>query len=183
MKVGDIVSWERPFTEEDTRLFNKVSGDEGVHDFRQSREFAEYVLQRRLPRKKGPKSTLIHLAFSTSRIISDSRPFTGNKNADGKTEPLALKQQISELLNEEERKLHDKVVGRRNSTYAHSDARMHLIPGYDYGSRSFQLMVDPFYSLLTESETAMLRVMIGKWIRYLLKERAELKAAKANSVR
>ena len=31
MKIGDIVSWERTFTEEDIRLFNKVSGDEGVH--------------------------------------------------------------------------------------------------------------------------------------------------------
>jgi acyl dehydratase len=31
MKIGDIVSWERTFTEEDIRIFNKVSGDEGVH--------------------------------------------------------------------------------------------------------------------------------------------------------
>jgi 3-hydroxybutyryl-CoA dehydratase len=31
MKVGDIASWERTFTEDDIRLFNKVSGDEGVH--------------------------------------------------------------------------------------------------------------------------------------------------------
>jgi 3-hydroxybutyryl-CoA dehydratase len=31
MKVGDIVSWERTFTEDDIRLFNRVSGDQGVH--------------------------------------------------------------------------------------------------------------------------------------------------------
>lgn len=31
MKVGDIISWERTFTEGDIRLFNKVSGDEGLH--------------------------------------------------------------------------------------------------------------------------------------------------------
>jgi 3-hydroxybutyryl-CoA dehydratase len=31
MKIGDVVSWERTFTEDDIRLFNKVSGDEGVH--------------------------------------------------------------------------------------------------------------------------------------------------------
>jgi acyl dehydratase len=31
MKVGDIVSWERTFTEEDIRLFNEVSGDQGAH--------------------------------------------------------------------------------------------------------------------------------------------------------
>ena len=31
MKVGDTVSWERRFTEDDIRLFNGLSGDEGVH--------------------------------------------------------------------------------------------------------------------------------------------------------
>ncbi len=31
MKIGDVISWERIFTEEDIRLFNKVSGDQGVH--------------------------------------------------------------------------------------------------------------------------------------------------------
>ena len=31
MKVGYTVSWERRFTEGDIRLFNRVSGDQGVH--------------------------------------------------------------------------------------------------------------------------------------------------------
>ena len=31
MKPGDVISWERTFTEADIRLFNKVSGDQGVH--------------------------------------------------------------------------------------------------------------------------------------------------------
>jgi 3-hydroxybutyryl-CoA dehydratase len=31
MKVGDTVSWERTFTEDDIHLFNEVSGDQGVH--------------------------------------------------------------------------------------------------------------------------------------------------------
>jgi acyl dehydratase len=31
MKIGDVMSWERTFTEEDIRLFGKVSGDEGTH--------------------------------------------------------------------------------------------------------------------------------------------------------
>ena len=31
MKVGDIVSWQRTFSEDDVRLFNTISGDEGVH--------------------------------------------------------------------------------------------------------------------------------------------------------
>jgi 3-hydroxybutyryl-CoA dehydratase len=31
MKIGDVVQWERTFTEDDIRLFNEVSGDQGVH--------------------------------------------------------------------------------------------------------------------------------------------------------
>ena len=153
-----------------------------LKDFRQSREFSEYILQRRLPGKKGKKVRLIHLAFNTSLIVSYSRPFTGNKNAEGKTERSPLKERVGEVLSEVEQKVHAKVVQRRNSTYAHSDARMYLIRGFDYGSRSLHLMVDPFYALLTESETAMLNVIIGKWIKHLLRERAKLKAAKISTV-
>jgi len=31
MNTGDVVTWERTFTEADIRLFNQVSGDEGAH--------------------------------------------------------------------------------------------------------------------------------------------------------
>ena len=31
MNTGDKISWQRTFTEDDIRLFNKVSGDQGVH--------------------------------------------------------------------------------------------------------------------------------------------------------
>jgi 3-hydroxybutyryl-CoA dehydratase len=31
MKIGDSITWQRTFTEEDIRQFNEVSGDQGVH--------------------------------------------------------------------------------------------------------------------------------------------------------
>lgn len=31
MKIGDVISWERTFTEDDIRLFGRISGDEGTH--------------------------------------------------------------------------------------------------------------------------------------------------------
>ncbi len=31
MQVGDLIVWERTFTEEDVRLFALVSGDQGIH--------------------------------------------------------------------------------------------------------------------------------------------------------
>ena len=31
MQVGDIISWQRTFTEDDVRRFGHVSGDAGIH--------------------------------------------------------------------------------------------------------------------------------------------------------
>jgi 3-hydroxybutyryl-CoA dehydratase len=31
MNVGDVLSWQRTFTEDDVRLFATLSGDEGEH--------------------------------------------------------------------------------------------------------------------------------------------------------
>ena len=31
MKIGDTITWQRTFAEEDIRRFNEVSGDQGVH--------------------------------------------------------------------------------------------------------------------------------------------------------
>ena len=56
MKVGDIVSWERTFTEDDIRLFNKVSGDEGVHHVtpdEQGRLMVHGLLTATVPTKIG----------------------------------------------------------------------------------------------------------------------------------
>jgi 3-hydroxybutyryl-CoA dehydratase len=56
MKVGDIVSWQRTFTEDDVRLFNTISGDEGVHHVtpdEQGRLMVHGLLTATLPTKVG----------------------------------------------------------------------------------------------------------------------------------
>jgi acyl dehydratase len=56
MKVGDIVSWQRTFSEDDVRLFNKISGDEGVHHVtpdEQGRLMIHGLLTATLPTKIG----------------------------------------------------------------------------------------------------------------------------------
>lgn len=56
MKVGDSVSWQRTFTEDDIRLFNRVSGDEGVHHVtpdEQGRLMVHGLLTATLPTKIG----------------------------------------------------------------------------------------------------------------------------------
>lgn len=56
MKVGDTVTWERTFTEDDIRLFNRVSGDEGVHHVvpdEQGRLMVHGLLTASVPTKIG----------------------------------------------------------------------------------------------------------------------------------
>src|SRR5712691_4223326 len=56
MKIGDIVSWQRTFSEDDVRLFNTISGDEGVHHVtpdQQGRLMVHGLLTATLPTKIG----------------------------------------------------------------------------------------------------------------------------------
>ena len=56
MKVGDVISWQRTFTEDDVRLFNTISGDEGVHHVtpdEQGRLMVHGLLTATLPTKVG----------------------------------------------------------------------------------------------------------------------------------
>jgi len=56
MKLGDKTSWQRTFTEEDIRLFNQVSGDQGVHHVtpdEQGRLMVHGLLTATVPTKLG----------------------------------------------------------------------------------------------------------------------------------
>ena len=56
MKVGDVVVWERTFSEEDVRRFAEHSGDEGVHHLQpdeSGRLMVHGLLTATLPTKIG----------------------------------------------------------------------------------------------------------------------------------
>lgn len=56
LKVGDVISFERTFTEEDVELFTKVSWDEGTHHVtpdEQGRLVIQGLLTATLPTKIG----------------------------------------------------------------------------------------------------------------------------------
>src|SRR5690625_1621103 len=56
LKVGDIISFERTFTEKDVELFTEVSGDEGIHHLtpdEQGRIIVQGLLTATLPTKVG----------------------------------------------------------------------------------------------------------------------------------
>ena len=56
MEIGDVVSWQRTFTEEDIRAFARFSGDEGEHHLvpdKDGRLMAHGLLTATLPTKIG----------------------------------------------------------------------------------------------------------------------------------
>lgn len=56
MKVGDVVSWERSFTEDDVREFSRFSGDTGTHHLKpdeRGRLMVHGLLTAMLPTKIG----------------------------------------------------------------------------------------------------------------------------------
>jgi 3-hydroxybutyryl-CoA dehydratase len=56
MQVGDVIAWQRTFTEEDVRLFGHLSGDEGVQHVTpddQGRLMVQGLLTATLPTKIG----------------------------------------------------------------------------------------------------------------------------------
>jgi 3-hydroxybutyryl-CoA dehydratase len=74
MQVGDTLSWKRTFTEEDIRLFTRLSGDGGEHHLvpdEQGRLMAHGLLTATLPTKIGGDMNLIarELSFRFHRPV------------------------------------------------------------------------------------------------------------------
>ena len=56
MNVGDVIAWKLTFTEDEIRLFGKVSGDEGIHHIQtdeHGRLMAQGFFTATLPTKIG----------------------------------------------------------------------------------------------------------------------------------
>jgi hypothetical protein len=149
-------------------------------DFEQAREFADYILSKRLHDVKGPyaKAKLVHLALNTSLIVSYSRPF--HKSNEGAGLPRAsLRQLVDGLLSGDERALHEKVIDKRDQALVHSDAAAHEFEGVNYDGRGMLFYKSAFMPL-TKAESQVLRRMIKKWIKYLEELKARWKNTRIN---
>lgn len=74
MQIGDVISWQRTFTEEEIRLFTKFSGDEGEHHLlpdEHGRLMAHGLLTATLPTKIGGDLNFIarELTFQFHRPV------------------------------------------------------------------------------------------------------------------
>ena len=74
MQIGDVLSWQRTFTEEEIRSFARLSGDEGEHHLvpdEQGRLMAHGLLTATLPTKIGGDMNFIarQLTFEFQRPV------------------------------------------------------------------------------------------------------------------
>jgi 3-hydroxybutyryl-CoA dehydratase len=74
MKIGDLISWQRTFSEEDITSFAKLSGDEGEHHLvpdEKGRLMAHGLLTATLPTKIGGDINLIarEMTFAFHRPV------------------------------------------------------------------------------------------------------------------
>jgi acyl dehydratase len=74
MQLGDVISWQRTFTEQEIRDFARLSGDQGEHHLvpdEQGRLMAHGLLTATLPTKVGGDMNFIarHMTFEFHRPV------------------------------------------------------------------------------------------------------------------
>ncbi|MGI8898499.1 MAG: MaoC family dehydratase [Pyrinomonadaceae bacterium] len=74
MQIGDVISWQRTFTEEEIRAFARLSGDEGEHHLvpdESGRLMAHGLLTATLPTKIGGDMNFIarHMTLEFHRPV------------------------------------------------------------------------------------------------------------------
>ncbi|HWN10246.1 MAG TPA: hypothetical protein VNO50_13430 [Pyrinomonadaceae bacterium] len=128
-------------------------------------KFADHILRKNWSNKK---TNLVHDAFNIALIVSYARPFSDRRDLDERRE-VRLDRQVETngLLNEEERKLHERIKELRHELFANSDASSVLIKGFDY-SKNLSFMKRELN--LTKNEVELLKKIIDKWITYLEKQ-------------
>jgi len=131
-------------------------------DLIKAQEFAAHILTKGWSNKKP---NLVHDAFNIALIVSYVKPFSSRRDLEERKESRLDEQaDITNILNEEERKLHCRIKELRNRSFAHSDAQSVLIRDFDY-SKDFYLM--KLELNLPRKEVELLQKMIAKWILYL----------------
>jgi hypothetical protein len=158
--TSDIPPLDDAFFERAIKVLPRVRIDR--IDLIGARRFADYILAKEWSNKK---TSLVHDAFNIALIVSYSKPFSVGRDLEDRNEFRLNEQiEITGVLNEEERKLHDRVKELRDKSFAHSDARSVLVKGFDYTT-------DPcFFKAelnLAREEVELLKNMIDKWIKYL----------------
>jgi hypothetical protein len=158
--TSDIPPLDEAFFERAIKVLPRVRVDR--IDLIRARNFAAHILKKGWSNKNN---NLVHDAFNIALIVSYVKPFSSRRDLEERSESRLDDQvEITNVLNEEERKLHGRIKELRNRSFAHSDARAILIKGFDYSRDLYSMKLE---LNLTRGEVELLKKMIDKWIKYL----------------
>jgi hypothetical protein len=131
-------------------------------DLLQARKFARRLLATKWSKTR---TSVTQDALDLALIVCYGRPFSIRFDLEAHRElPLDQKVTVSDILSKEEVKIHERIKGLRNESYAHSDACSKLVEGWDY-MRSISLMKRDLN--LKKSDIELLVKIVNKWIKYL----------------
>src|SRR5712691_264539 len=158
--TSDIPPLDDAFFERAIKVLPRARVDR--FDLIRAQSFADHILAKKWSNKKP---NLMHDAFNIALIVSYAKPFSLRRDLEERREfRLDEQVEITDVLNEEERKLHDRIKELRNKSFAHSDASSVLVGGFDY-SKTMCLLKRELN--LARDEVELLKKMIDKWIKYL----------------
>jgi hypothetical protein len=158
--TSDIPPLDDAFFERAAKVLPRARVDR--IDLNRARNFAAHILAKGW---SNNKRSLVHDAFNIALIVSYVKPFSSRRDLEERSESRLDDQvEITNVLNEEERKLHGRIKELRNRSFAHSDARSVLIKDFDY-SRDICFFKGELN--LVRKEVELLKKMIDKWINYL----------------
>jgi len=158
--TSDIPPLDDAFFERAVKILPRVRVDR--IDFIRARRFAHHILAEEWSKTN---TSLVHDAFNISLIVCYCKPFSVRRDLEDRKEYRLNEQvEITGVLNEEEKKLHDRVKELRDKSVAHSDASSVLVKGFDYVKKPgfFKAELN-----LDRDEVELLKTMIDKWIKYL----------------
>jgi hypothetical protein len=160
INTSDIPPLDDAFFERAIRVLPRRRVDR--IDLIKAKKFAAHILNKGWPTKKP---NLVHDAFNIALIVSYVKPFSSRRDLERCNESrLDDDVEITNILDEEERKLHCRIKELRNRSFAHSDAQSVLLRGIDYSKDFCPMKLE---LNLPRKEVALLTKMIDKWINYL----------------
>ncbi len=123
-----------------------------VADLTWANKYATEFLQR-VYGTCGDADDPVAMALAIAMVVGYWRPFSGNRDRDGRKERW-LARGLEDALDDEERELHRMVGRARNRLYAHSDASAHEFETVELGDRVATHWVNPLSSVESNTQLA-----------------------------
>jgi hypothetical protein len=131
-------------------------------DFGEARQFLA-VLRKTIADEKTEDPAILRKAIETALVIAYIRPFSGNQSAsDVASSPP---NRILKSYSREERALHDRLLGLRNTEFAHADAEAAQVKVHISMMRLVQFTLPVSRALrvpLSEGELELIETMLSK---------------------